>query len=38
MFTFLSNKLVYIADGTKGSVILNCKDPNNIDIDQLSTY
>ncbi len=36
MFTFLSNNLVYIADGTKGSEILNCNDPNNIE--QLSTY
>jgi hypothetical protein len=30
MFKFLSNKVVYVADGNKGVQILDCIDPNNI--------
>jgi hypothetical protein len=30
MFTFLSNKVVYVADGNKGVEILDCSDPKNV--------
>jgi hypothetical protein len=30
MFTFLSNKAVYVAEGNKGVVILDCSDSTNV--------